>query len=423
MLQVAARRLADRCPGARIDCLTADAARLGRLCPQLTPLDRAGVEQWALTTLLDRARLPGVIHDPLARRLDSARRRGAGLLRSMMGPLLIARGQDAGPMEAYLEAIDAADLVIGTGGGFLTDPFEHQAKMVLGSLALAQSLGKPTALLGQGIGPIRSTSMREMIAPTLRRTGLIALREDRGSLPLLTELGVDAAHIETTGDDAVEAALAFRPPRLGDGIGVNLRIAGYAGALAERVEVFKSVLAELSSALNAPLVPLPIALQDEDSDLAAIARLMDNARAWPAPDSPDEVMTRAATCRVVMTGSYHAAIFALAQGVPVVGVAASDYYVAKMRGVMGQFPDGLVLVRADEPDLADHLRRAIVDQWRDAPVLRERLLPHAERQVRRGNRAYDRAVALKPRQTPAKIGVWTLGRRLLGGRRAVGMAP
>lgn len=393
MLQVAVERLAERFPGAVIQCITGDADRLRRFAPRAEPLSCEGVRQWALTPMLDQSRFPGVVYDPIYHRIEKARRRGHGLIRSLIGPILNTRGQDDAPMRAYLSAVEQADLVIGTGGGYLTDAFDHQARMVLGTLSLAQSMNKLTAMVGQGLGPLNNPVLRAYSAGVLKRLQLLGLREDVAGRPLLEEMGVDRVRVETTGDDAIEAIYRSRPDRPGDGIGVNLRVAGYAGPLAEKLGVFREMLGEMSKRLDAPLIPLPIALLEEDSDVVAIGRVMDGGD-WPVPDMPQEVIERSGRCRVVMTGSYHAAIFALSQGVAVVGVVASEYYAGKMRGIAGQFPGGCVMVRADQPDLAGRLRQAIETQWDAAPALRDSLLESARRQIEKGRSAYDYLASL-----------------------------
>ncbi|MCC6424051.1 MAG: polysaccharide pyruvyl transferase family protein [Phycisphaerales bacterium] len=407
MLQVAAARLAKRFPNAIIHCLTADPQRLARLVPQARPVSCEGVRQWALTPILEGCPLPVMVHDRLYHRLETARRRGSSFIQTILGLLLGTRGEDDAPMRAYLSAVRDADLVVGTGGGYLTDPFEHQARMVLGTLAMAQSMNKLTAMVGQGVGPLRNSTLREYGAAVMNRLDLLTLRESASSQPLLDEMGVKSPYFDTTGDDAIEAVHRVRNDRMSNGIGVNLRVAGYAGALADQLHVFKTVLAERSTQLHAPLIPLPIALQAEDSDVSSIAQLMD-ADNWPTPDTPQEVMERVGQCRVVMTGSYHAAIFALSQGVPVVGIVASEYYTAKMRGIAGQFPGGCLIVPADQPDLAGRLHRAIESQWNAAPNLRQPLLESAGRQIELGRRAYDHLATLQPNHpAPAhRRGVW-----------------
>jgi polysaccharide pyruvyl transferase WcaK-like protein len=55
---------------------------------------------------------------------------------------------------------------------------------------------------------------------------------------------------------------------------------------------------------------------------------------------------------VVVAGSYHAAVFALSQGIPVVALVKSPYYVNKMVGLGDQFGAGCEIVRLDEGDVA-----------------------------------------------------------------------
>ena len=54
-----------------------------------------------------------------------------------------------------------------------------------------------------------------------------------------------------------------------------------------------------------------------------------------------------------MTGAYHAAVFALAQGIPVVCLSNSPYYLAKFQGLEDLFGVGCTIVTLSEPDFAD----------------------------------------------------------------------
>src|SRR5438093_8501669 len=115
----------------------------------------------------------------------------------------------------FLECLSAADLVVATGGGFVTDAFWWQAERVLTTLSLASIMGKPTAMLGQGLGPISSPRLRALAARTLRRIDLLTLREGAASLPVLDEVSVDRAKAIVTGDDAIEVAYGRHAERLG----------------------------------------------------------------------------------------------------------------------------------------------------------------------------------------------------------------
>ena len=60
------------------------------------------------------------------------------------------------------------------------------------------------------------------------------------------------------------------------------------------------------------------------------------------PDAPvgtsiEGTITTIARCRLVVTGSYHAALFALSMGVPAIGIATSRYYEDKFLGLADQF--------------------------------------------------------------------------------------
>jgi hypothetical protein len=97
---------------------------------------------------------------------------------------------------------------------------------------------------------------------------------------------------------------------------------------------------------------------------------------------------------VVVTGSYHAAVFALAQGVPVVGLARSGYYVDKLHGLAERFETGVSVVSLDAPALERELEHAVREWW-DADELELAALPAtARRQVDESRAAWRRLPAL-----------------------------
>jgi colanic acid/amylovoran biosynthesis protein len=90
----------------------------------------------------------------------------------------------------------------------------------------------------------------------------------------------------------------------------------------------------------------------------------------------------------MVAGSYHAAVFAAAQGVPTVGLVGSQYYRLKMEGLRAQFGAGVSLVRLGEPELEDALGVAIDSAWNASGDERTAMLEAAERQVNAGRGAY-----------------------------------
>ena len=104
---------------------------------------------------------------------------------------------------------------------------------------------------------------------------------------------------------------------------------------------------------------VPISHYPTEVDGAVNAALLG---AWSEP--ADEVVTplgvveHISRCRAVVTGSYHAAVFALAQGIPAVGLTGSAYYDAKFAGLADQFGgSGLWIVRLDQDELPARLGR------------------------------------------------------------------
>jgi hypothetical protein len=84
------------------------------------------------------------------------------------------------------------------------------------------------------------------------------------------------------------------------------------------------------------------------------------------------------------------AVFALSQGIPVVGLSTSRYYDDKFEGLTAMFGTGLELVRLDEDGLEDRLRTAVRRLWARTPQLRPVLLERAVVQIDASNAVFDR---------------------------------
>ena len=109
-------------------------------------------------------------------------------------------------------------------------------------------------------------------------------------------------------------------------------------------------------------------------------------------DSPDAIIDAIADCRLVVTGSYHAGVFALSQGIPVVALVASEYYQNKFLGLLDQFGDGCQIIDVSSANGSEQLRAALELSNAKAPELREPLLAAAERQITTCNEFYRNAL-------------------------------
>jgi polysaccharide pyruvyl transferase WcaK-like protein len=80
--------------------------------------------------------------------------------------------------------------------------------------------------------------------------------------------------------------------------------------------------------------------------------------------------TAVADCRIVVTSSYHAAVFALARGIPAVGISSTPYYDGKFGGLRALYGPRAVSVlavsQAGWPDRMRSLVRAAVELDDDA---------------------------------------------------------
>lgn len=398
MLQVGVARIRERWPGARIEVLTSDELRLEEFVPGTIALN---TELAGRSQLLQRGFVIGGWHrffpgrtKRLPLQLESALRTYFPNFATKFASLRFRlQPVDFAPMWSYFDAVRNADAVVSTGGGFFTDEFPDQALGVAFTLRLAQQTGKPTALLGQGLGPLKAFRVQRELRRVSSQAKVVALREGREGPKLLERLGVPTNHVVVTGDDAVEMAYAQRRPELGAHIGLNVRKSYYSGLDINHISCLRSVMAEFISEFETTVVPVPISWYEEESEIDNIKSIAEGlpSALWDTPGlhTPEGVIRQVGTCRLVVTGSYHAGVFALSQGIPVVGLAKSAYYQDKFLGLAAQFGEGCWVVSLDSPDLASTLREAIRAAWVGAEALRPRLLKAAEDQIARGRAAYE----------------------------------
>ncbi len=398
MLQVGVARLRELAPRDDLKVITTSPDRLKMYVPGAEPVTGPGRALFHQgSNLLGAAYwLGGRSAWRMAVAESWARRRRPFQSAAWAAYRMRRRGIDAGPIHDYLGIVADARAVVATGGGFITDSFESHAMSVLELLGVAKALRKPIALFGQGLGPIDSPKLRRTARSVLQSADLIALREERQGLPLLKSLGVRLDRVVVTGDDAVERAYDLRQPGLGEGLGFNLRLASYSGVDDAQATVVRDVVKQCAAEMGMPLLPVPIDCGEGESDVRSLGRLLnlEDESAFACLTTPDDVIRQVGRCRLVVTGSYHAGVFALSQGIPVVGLAKSAYYRGKFLGLADQFGCSLETVELGNGPFEDALKGAIRRSWDNADSLRQPLLQAAERQVAAGHEAYHRFIRL-----------------------------
>lgn len=396
MLYCGTKRLAAALPTAAIEVLTWEPDKLADLCPHARPIGADGRSVW-LALLPRRIARSLPVSWSIRFRLAACR-----LLARLLGSSSSRRGAAIRKAAAFVETVETADALVVAGMGGLTDYFPEWAYEMLETMALALRLGRPVILVGQGIGPIESRWLRRRAAAILPEVELIGLREGRASLPALLELGVDRDRIVVTGDDALQLGFQLRVEQSGKALGLNIRIADYSAMGIGDAERVAKLVSEEADARHAPIVALPISLPistlpysaDVDSLLKVLPdRATDFARASNI-ESPADFVREAQRCRIVVAGSYHAAVFALSAGIPVVGLARSTYYVDKFAGLAELFGEGCAWVDLREEKAPPELREQIARLWDNADDLRGGLLAAAQSHIAAGDAFYERIAGM-----------------------------
>jgi hypothetical protein len=218
---------------------------------------------------------------------------------------------------------------------------------------------------------------------------------------------VAGERVLVTGDDAIELAYAARSESLGSDVGVCLRIATYTPLRPSAHQAVGRVVRRESARHGARLVPVIISehpSEDRAGTLPLLRGATKAARPLPRYVDPTQVAERVAGCRIVVTGAYHLAVFALSQGIPVVGMTSSRYYDDKFLGLADMFGVGLTLVRLDDDALEHELVAGISTSWDQAPSIREELRARALTQIDACHDAFDRIFEQSRLRTSVVLG-------------------
>lgn len=408
MLQVAVDRLRELFPNARLEVLTDSAENLARFCPAAAPLEHRGRALWFSHGVLPR-RFGRFAPEWAVKLLVALKRMMRSQYPTLFRAILMKRlkrlhrFEDAESLAIFTRSLEKADLVLICGAGGFYDGCHGWNMDILDLIEASSQRNIPAVLLGQGFGPLTNHLVLKRAAKILPLADFITLRGGRGSLDLLRAIGIPESKVETTGDEALELAYASRSSECGQALGINIRFLASAWTDQNDLESIRPVLHEFARRRNAPLIPLPIAIHLGTRDDLAIKQLLigfdEQSNGGENLDTPLKVIKQAARCRVVVTGAYHAAVFALGQGIPVVALAKSDYFAKKLLGLEDQFGEGCQTILLTEPDLPARLQNAIEKAWQIADKLREPLQALTLKQIELSRTSYDRLQYLVPGET------------------------
>lgn len=399
MMQIAVERLRCLWPRAEIQIVTSRPDRLASLCPSAIPAPLNERNAWLASRRLitgTRRPWPKALVAGLDRLGGAVWRRYPGVADRWSAIKAWRAGREFVSPQLFRVRLKGASLLVVSGMGALNDAFADSAAPLLNEMEAVLDAGIRVAAFGQGVGPITDPWLLKRSRAVLPRLALISLREGRVALPLLKSLGVPEDKIFVTGDDAIEMAYRSRTRDLGAAIGVNVRLAKYAGTDESAISKLREALHAVAYATRRSLLVVPISFHESDSDLDAAEKLFANrppvSRTMNA--NPEAIIRLIGECRIVVTGSYHAGVFALAQGIPVVGLIQSDYYEQKFKGLAEQFPAGCRLLDFRRDIGMEQIQDAVVTALDSAGSIRKSLLDAAARQVEVGRRAYAAAFKL-----------------------------
>jgi len=287
----------------------------------------------------------------------------------------------------FCAKFDALHMV---GGGYLTDTFP-ELLVEASCLALAfHEQGKPILLTGQQVGPFQSRPLRAHTRRILNCARFVGLREPNRSVELCQQLGLDPERFRVMGDDSfglpraddreVRACLSNRGLEPGRFLALNVRVGPYAAGHREYMGLIAQLADALSSALCLPVVLVPIAFNDLDSDDRSGATLISLMKQAQASRIDSRDLTPALVRGLLGKAfgaigvSYHFCTFALSQGIPAVSLHQGDYYSQKASGICGFWQDrrlAIPLPRCDISSAAAHISSLFQDiNWRKNMVHR-----------------------------------------------------
>lgn len=266
---------------------------------------------------------------------------------------------DRWKLASLVELLPKAKLFISGGGGLFQDTNSPGSTIYYGGqIALARAFGAHPFIFAQGLGPLNTSAGRVATRLAAKLSKDVTVR-DKASLAMLENWNVKA---ELTADPVWTLEETELPEsvskqidtvRSGKGLTVGLSLRNSHNFSDARREL---LLATLLKALpdDASLVLLPL---QKEQDLPQLEPFM---KAWQAAgrkallldtsqlERPSQWVSLMRQFDLVVAMRLHALIFALKEGVPVMGLT----YDAKVEHVLNQFGQPILILPKEEGDAA-----------------------------------------------------------------------
>ena len=267
-----------------------------------------------------------------------------------------------------IEAIRSSDAVAIAGGGNIASnwPLHIFERATIGELAAL--FEKPLVVTGQTIGPELTAEDAPLVTALLSSARLVGLREG-ASLALVAQLGVPTALLTHTVDDAsflgeptaaadqptacvADDEPAPRPPTAEATacvVSLSMHLGGAPrDAFVDRIaQLLDGIVA--TTGLEIVFLAHFGSIHPGDSrgdsvlhDAVAAAMTSPRVRTVTPTTAVDAAML-ARGAALVVTSRYHPAVFAVAGGVPTIGIPVDAYTSIKLTGALGNFGQSAIL--------------------------------------------------------------------------------
>jgi len=278
----------------------------------------------------------------------------------------------------FCEQFDGLHIV---GGGNLTDIFYHELFRKCMLIQAFAEQDKPIILTGQQLGPFSSRILRRALAKSLHKANFVGLREQGNSLAFCREAFLEPQYFAVMGDDSfglsgaddnhLLAILTQYGIKENEFLAFNVRTGHYAKEHIKYLEQMSIIVDKLSTLFRMPIMIVPVALSQGDSDITSgkkLAKMTHSSRVLVLENNnltPSLVKGILGKAFGAVGVSYHFCTFALSQGVPTVCIHDGNYYSQKARGLSEFWGDKRLplSLKGINTDLAiDHIAEVFKDE-------------------------------------------------------------
>ena len=257
----------------------------------------------------------------------------------------------------FLEEVAAADVVLFSGSGLIADHLAHYLPTHLFEIYAAKKLGKPVAAINQTVA-VQDPLLSCIVRVIYHMVDVHAVREPI-SKKRLVELGIDDDDIMVVpdsafgiADDVLQRISAPTPAGVSEKKTVAITVRGDRSV---DIDAWAKLVDYMQNKHDRRVVFLHTC-RAHDLHVFRKLRQRSGIEALDYDYDADEVCTLSAEFDFVVTDRYHAAIFAIMAGTPVVPVTSSTY---KLAGLFEYFEYPLAVQPIPEIDTLPSLCQAI----------------------------------------------------------------